>query len=77
MSGKSFTDDLKVAVDGTVYHAPENEIFNISEIWAFLSVDEKGAEGVCGVGGMPLIAADLSRLISIEPMIPEMVKMAG
>jgi hypothetical protein len=45
----------------TIIHSPENT-FRIAAIWAAISVDEGGMEGVCAVNlngqWMPLIAAD-------------------
>lgn len=46
-------------------HSPENT-FRIAAIWAAISVDEGGMEGVCAVNlngqWMPLIDADEARL---------------
>lgn len=53
-------------------HAPPNTMPCIREIWAFVSVDAEGNEGVCAamIGGawMPLIAADAARLAQLRPI---------
>lgn len=47
-----------------------NHLIRIDEIWAAVSVDETGHEGLCafftGSGWMPLIAADEKRLVEIR-----------
>jgi len=55
----------------------------IDEIWAFVSVDEHGNEGIMaaplidGVMSMPLIAADAARLTSLMPVAQQMADMFG
>jgi hypothetical protein len=55
----------------TEIHVPPNKL-RIENIWAYVSVDENGMEGVCAVnvGGtwIPLIAADPERLESLRSM---------
>lgn len=47
--------------------------FKIKEIWAYVSEDEKGEEGICGFNDprtnqwVPMIAADEERLKSLKP----------
>jgi hypothetical protein len=56
---------------GTEYQDPGNYIGRIDQIWAYLSVDDRG-EGVCAApqGDMtvPLIAADKRRLDQMTPV---------
>ena len=52
---------------------PPNVLPRIERIWAFLSVDAAGNEGLCaaplgGLGLVPLIAADEARLESLRPI---------
>lgn len=67
----------------TVLLAPPNILPHIGSIFAYLSVDEVGNEGVCaapiGPGGMtvPLIAADRERLLSITPVAESLAAMTG
>ena len=55
-------------------HSPPNHLVRIDAIWAFVSVDAAGNEGLCAMplpgfpGPMPLIAADQTRLASLIPM---------
>lgn len=82
MDANVFTNGFKVADDGDVYVAPKNEIVNISELWAFLSVDKSdNTEGVISMvteaGAMPLIAADAARLIALEPRVEKIVRDTG
>jgi hypothetical protein len=47
--------------------------FKIKEIWAYVSEDEKGEEGICGFNDprtnqwVPMICADEERLKSLKP----------
>lgn len=47
-----------------------NHLLRIDEVWAFISKDEEGHEGLCAIqtldGWMPLIAADKERLESLR-----------
>jgi hypothetical protein len=56
-----------------------NTLLRIDSIWAVISVDADGNEGVCAasINGMmaPLIAADEARLASIIPMARTLAKM--
>lgn len=67
----------------TVLLAPPNILPHIGSIFAYLSVDERGNEGVCaapiGPGGMTitLIAADRDRLVSITPVAESLAAMFG
>lgn len=60
-------------------HDPGNK-FSINEIWAFVSRDDDGNEGVVGatMGGvfMPLIAADKDRLDSLRPLAKDMLRLS-
>ena len=52
-----------------VVHDPENKL-KIENVWAFVSHDDKGNEGLCAIptnlGMMPMIAADVDRLNSLK-----------
>jgi len=59
-----------------------NTMPRINKIWAFLSVDKDGNEGVCaapapGVGCLPLIAADMARVDSLMPVAQMLARMSG
>jgi hypothetical protein len=60
--------------EGTIFIQPKNTLPKITEIFAFVSVDEAdGNEGLVGapmgpVGCMPLIAADKKRLENLMPI---------
>lgn len=56
-------------------HSPPNTMPHIGKIWAYLSKDEHGNEGVCamscgpfGTSLVPLIAADPDRLAIMTPI---------
>ena len=55
-------------------HKPVNTLARIDALWAFVSVDDDGNEGLCAMplpglpGPIPLIAADEARLRSLIPM---------
>lgn len=61
--------DTKYFPDGSIAHDPENT-FKITEIYAFVSVDEDGNEGVlaANLGGMmmPFVCADKARVDSLR-----------
>ena len=66
------SDDLRGLPDGSLLHQPPNTLLRIDAIWAFVSVDEQGHEGLCAVtlpqlGLTPLVAADEARLVSLMP----------
>jgi len=67
----------------TVVFAPPNTLPRIDSIWAYVSVDADGNEGVCaapiGHGGMcmPLIAVDEARLSSITPIAEALARITG
>jgi hypothetical protein len=69
--------------DGTILHNPGNQLLRIDAIWAFVSVDENGNEGVCAMplpglpGPVPLIAADEARLSSLIPLAEHLAKVAN
>lgn len=75
--------DIKLSDDGsTIIHAPKSQIVNISEVWAYVSVDTTdNTEGIMAfetsTGWMPMLAADLARLIHLESMVQEMVDKSG
>ena len=60
-----------------------NYLLPIDAVWAFVSVDEQGKEGVCagtfpGLPGItPLIAADEARLQSLVPMARHIARTTG
>lgn len=68
MPAQIFTD----LGNGTVLHETKNHL-RIDAVWAFVSVDENGDEGLVaaplpGFGLTPLIAADEKRLNSLIPL---------
>lgn len=65
---------------------PPNTLPRIERIWAYVSVDESGSEGVCsapllGPGSLvPLIAADAAdeaRLVSLTPIAEQLARWTG
>ena len=62
-----------------IFDDPPNHMPRIDAIWAFLSVDEDGSEGVIAapIAGMtvPLIAADEKRLASLRPIAASIARM--
>ena len=61
---------------------PPNTMPRINKIWAFLSVDDDGNEGVIaapipGFASVPLIAADEARLASLTPLAETLAKLTG
>jgi hypothetical protein len=62
---------------------PGNTMPRIGSVFAYLSKDKDGNEGVCagplGPGGMlvPLIAADPARLKAITPLAEKIAKATG
>ena len=62
-----------------ILHAPENTQ-KITEIYAFVSVDKNGNEGVCAFSThkamVPMIAADLERLEQFKPIARELAKIS-
>lgn len=59
-----------------------NTMPRIDKIWAFLSVDKDGNEGVCaapmqGLGCVPLIASDQARVESLMPLAQMLARMSG
>lgn len=66
----------------TAYITPKNEIVNIQELWAFLSVDQKdNTEGIIAMmsptGVTPMIAADAARLAMLMPHVERLVQDTG
>jgi hypothetical protein len=67
-----------------VYLNHENDILRIDEIFAFISVDEKG-EGVIGqtiqISGqnvfMPFVCADFARMKSLKPLAKKIAYETG
>lgn len=55
-------------------HSPPNVLRHIGSLWAYLSIDGDGNEGLCAgtINGvmMPLIAADQARLKQMTPVSP-------
>jgi hypothetical protein len=64
----------------TIVHDPENTTV-IRELFVFLSVDEKGYEGICGMpsplmGTMPMVTGDIEIVRNIfQPFAKEMSAM--
>lgn len=58
-------DEKTQAPSVDVVHDPKNT-FRIESVWAYISQDEDGNEGVCAVNGLPLLAADPTRLAAIR-----------
>lgn len=61
--------------------SPEGKL-RVNEIFAFLTTDEDGDEGVAarilaGVGALPFIAADRERIDSLRPMVADMIQALG
>lgn len=71
------------AADGTHVHNPGNTLLRIDNIWAFVSTDKDGHEGLCAAplwrGGdpIPMIAADEARLANLIPLAEHLSKIAG
>jgi hypothetical protein len=67
----------------TVLLVPPNTMPRIDRIWAYLSRDVDGNEGVCaapiGPAGMcvPMIAADEKRLVSLTPIAELLARSSG
>jgi len=56
------------------------EPFKITELWAFVSKDKDGEEGVCGFHSKdgvfwPMVAADVARLKDYFPIAEDISKM--
>jgi hypothetical protein len=68
--------------NGTVLHEGGNHL-KIDAIWAFISVDEKGDEGLCAAPmpgtnmTVPLIAANPERLKSLIPIAEMLARNTG
>lgn len=62
-----------------ILHAPTNHL-KIDEMWAFISVDQDGNEGVCAFqsGSMmvPMVAADIERVKDFEPIAKRLAKVS-
>jgi hypothetical protein len=62
-----------------VLHVPPNTL-KITEIYAYISVDSDGNEGVCaftsGSTMMPMIAADPARLKQLEPIAKQLAQIS-
>jgi hypothetical protein len=68
--------------DKAILHNPPNHLLRIDAIWAFVSVDEDGNEGLCamtlpGLGLTPLIAADEARLESLRRSAQSLATKSG
>jgi hypothetical protein len=57
------------------------EMPHIGHIWAFLSVDDDGNEGLCGIrtneGWLPLVCADDARMKSLIPIAHGIARSTG
>lgn len=65
-------------------HSPPNTMPHIGKVWAYLSKDENGNEGVCavfsgafGTSLIPLIAADQVRLAALTPIAERLARESG
>ena len=62
-------------------HKPKNYL-RIDELWAFVSVDEDGDEGICAFSPpgsqlmMTMVAADKNRVESLKPIAKDLAKKA-
>jgi hypothetical protein len=58
----------------------KNTLLRIDKIWAAISVDEEGNEGLVGFysaqtkGWMPLVAADEARLVNVKEMAQKIAR---
>lgn len=61
--------------------SPPNTLLSIDKLWAYVSRDADGNEGLCAasIHGMltPLIAADQARLSSITPIAEKVAELTG
>ena len=76
------TDSSRILPDGTLLHDPGNTLLRIVALWAFVSVDDEGKEGLCattlpGLGLTPLIAADAARLARLTPIAQNIASASG
>ncbi len=61
----------------------ENHLLRIDEMFAFITTDKKGNEGVAAyysreLGGMlPMVGADMARVESLKPKAQEVARLAG
>lgn len=67
-------------IDGMdVLHAPRN-LLKVNEIYAYISFDSDGNEGVCafmsGNTMLPMIAADPARLEQLEPIAKKLARLS-
>lgn len=65
-------------------HSPPNTMPHIGKVWAYLSKDGNGNEGVCavftgafGTSLIPLIAADQVRLAALTPIAERLARESG
>jgi hypothetical protein len=62
-------------------HNPGNHLLRIDALWAFVSTDADGNEGLCAAPlqgmTMPMIAADEKRLASLIPMAEQLATISG
>lgn len=61
--------------------SPKGAMPHIGSIWAYISKDDKGNEGLCCAltsrGPMPLLAADKARLAALTPMAEKVAAITG
>jgi predicted pyridoxine 5'-phosphate oxidase superfamily flavin-nucleotide-binding protein len=65
-----------------IIHNPGNHLLRIDALWAFISVDKDGHEGVIAaplgnMGTVPLVAADEARLQSLMPIARQICDALG
>jgi hypothetical protein len=58
-------------------HVPPNELPAIEAIYVFVSVDERGDEGVMGVNGIPAVFAADRLLPLVEEVLTKVTRAAG
>ena len=65
----------------TTAHSPNNTIERIDEMFAFVSVDAQGNEGVCafmaGDIWMPLVGADMNRVAKLRECAKDIAHRSG
>jgi hypothetical protein len=77
------SDETKYkAVGDTLYQIPPNTQFHIEALYAFLSQDEQGREGVCAMidpfgGSFPMVVARLDHVEQLKPIAAKMQKDVG
>ena len=63
----------------TILHTPKNELLRIDELYAFISKDEEGNEGLCGYSPQPgvyigMVCANPERVAILKPLADDIAK---